>query len=215
MKRHLLFCSGLLFLLLLAVSAPAQSSRQGFRSLSRPEKWWVAAHPFAAKRAWRCTRQARLVTDSLGKAGVLSDGNGGQLDAFRHAYWMALLVQKMPARKAAKLGRAHEKGNYLDYLARRNEDGTRPDSLMCEMDLRNNAAGIAAGKAFRADTAKGKSLTENIIHLAWDGGLTIVKKDANGVPLTCEGRPIDLTMYDGKWFIPKCLVRSDEITVKH
>ena len=160
--------------------------------------------------------QARTVADSLGKTGTITGTSGGQLDAFRHAYWMSLLSQKIAVRKAVKLGNAHEKGNYLEWKKRKSEDGTRADSILCVMDLRNNAAGIAIGLIYKADTAAAKTnLAELVLKETWDGNLTIIKKDAEGNPLTCEGQMIDPTMYDGKWYIPKCLVKSNEIVVKH
>lgn len=194
----------------------SQSAGKGFRSLSRPEKCWVIAHPFIAKKAFRCSMQARAVSDSLGKTGTISGANGGQLDAFRHAYWMALLSQKIAVRKAVKLGNAHEKGNYLDWEKRKSEDGSRADSIMCVMDLKNNASGIAIGVQYKSDTAAAKTnLAEQVLKSVWNGELTIIKKDAEGNPLTCEGQMIDPTMYDDKWYIPKCLVKSNEIVVKH
>src|ERR1700751_2546470 len=90
----------LIIFLLLAAGLKSQSVIKSFRSLSYPEKLWVIEHPFVAKKAFHCTQRARLVTDSLEKTGILKDGNGGQLDAFRHAYWMALLVQKISPHKA-------------------------------------------------------------------------------------------------------------------
>jgi len=206
----------LLPFLLVVLAGKSQSLAKNFRQLSRPEKMWVIVHPFSATKAWKCTTRARLVTDSLQRSGVLNDGNGGQLDAYRHAYWMALLVQKISPRKAAKLGKAHEKGNYLDYKKEKTEEGTRPDSLMCEMDLRNNQSGISIGEAFKSDTATKKLyLEERVLHAVWNGQLTIAKKDAQGNYLDCSGKSIDLTLYARKWYIPKCLVRSNEIVVPH
>lgn len=173
-------------------------------------------HPFIAKKSWRITQQARFATDSMEKAGVLADGNGGQLDAFRHAYWMALLVQKIPARKAAKLGKAHEKGNYLEWKKGKREDGAYADSASCEMDQRNNASGIALGQKFKADTAASKgTLAQLVLGEIWEGKLTIVKKDAEGNPLTCEGAIIDPAAFVQKWLLPKCLVPSNAIVVRH
>lgn len=204
------------FMLFAFSRANAQSATSGFRQLSRPEKFWVVVHPFVAKKAWRCTQKARTVTDSLEKAGQLADGNGGQLDAFRHTYWMALLVQEIAPRKAEKLGRAHEKGNYLDYKRGKNEEGTRADSIACMMDLANNKSGILIGTMYKNDTAmQGQSLVEVVLHLDWDGKLTIVKKNENGQPVTCEGKTIDPARYKNRWYIPKCLTASNDIVVKH
>lgn len=206
---------GLLCGIFFSQPSHAQSPVKGFRHLSRPEKAWIMAHPFIAKKSWRITKQARFATDSMEKAGVLSDGNGGQLDAFRHAYWMALLVQKIPARKAAQLGKAHEKGNYLEWKKGKREDGVYADSASCEMDLRNNASGIALGEKFKADTSASKgTLAELVLTEIREGKLAIVKKDAEGNALTCEGKIIDPAAFVRKWLLPKCLVPSNEVEIK-
>ena len=67
-----------------------------FKRISSPEKCWVINHIFVAKKAWRITQYVRLQTDSIQKTNMLDgDANGGQVDAFRHAFWMASLSQKM------------------------------------------------------------------------------------------------------------------------
>ena len=106
-------------------------------------------HPFVAKRAYDCTKYVVAAVDSLKRAGTIgTDHNGGSLDAFRHAYWMANLSSAIGSRKALKLGKAHEKGNYLEYKRHRLEDSILPDSVSCAMDLANNRVG-----AHSVDTA--------------------------------------------------------------
>jgi hypothetical protein len=209
-KTHLFT---VLLCLLLQNSILAQTKSVSVKQLSRPEKWWVLVHPFAAMKAKSCTEEARRATDSLEKAGVLKDGNGGQLDAFRHAYWMSLLVQEMRWTKAFKLGEAHEKGNYLDWKKGKQEDGSRADSIAGVMDLLNNSMGIEFGLNWKRDTIASNnsrdSLIELIVAKVKEGKMYMVKKDAEGNPLTCEGQLIDPTMYDQKWYLPKCLVRSN------
>ena len=71
-----------------------------FCKLSGPEKAWVIFHPFIAKKTWKITEQARMETKSLLLDPRLDgDEDGGQLDAFRHAFWMASLSQKICWRK--------------------------------------------------------------------------------------------------------------------
>jgi hypothetical protein len=197
-------------LLLLPVFLDAQSLSKNFSKLSRPEKCWAIAHPFIAKKAFHITQQARAVTDSLSRNGILKDGNGGQLDAFRHAYWMASLVQKIPARKAEKLGKAHEKGNYLDWKKGMQEDSLRADSIMCVMDLLNNEKGRLMGIDFKSDTSSSKkTLVKIILDDVQNGKMVIVKKNVKGQPEDKNGRIIIAEDYKGKWYIPKVLVRSD------
>ena len=47
--------------------------------------------------------------------------------------------------KAYRLGKAHEKGNYLDYKKHRLEEGSIPDKISSDMDLCNNLKGIEIG----------------------------------------------------------------------
>ncbi|MDQ3108602.1 MAG: hypothetical protein M3R17_01790, partial [Bacteroidota bacterium] len=153
---------------------------------------------------------ARVVTDSLFKSGILKDGNGGQLDAFRHAYWMALLVQKIPGRKAEKLGKAHEKGNYLGWKKGMLEDSMRADSMLCVMDLQNNATGISMGKEYANDTTlQKKSLEAVLIENVKRGKMVMIKKNSFGQPEDKAGRIIVPANYKGKWYLPKVLVQTD------
>ena len=195
---------------LLTTEIKSQSLIKNFRSLSSPEKRWVCEHPFIAKKAFHCTQRARAVTDSLDKNWVLKDANGGQLDAFRHAYWMALLVQKISPRKADQLGKLHEDGNHIDFLKGKTEDSLRADSMMCVMDLKNDSVGIELGKKFKSDTSATKiSLEQTVLNSVKSGKLFMIKKDALGNWQDVTGRKINLELYRGKWFIPKVLVRSD------
>lgn len=186
-----------------------QSNANRFSKLSSPEKLWVMAHPFAAKKALAVTQRARFVTDSLSKNGIVKDGNGGQLDAFRHAYWMASLVQKIPARKAEKLGKAHEKGNYTGWKKGMLEDSMRADSMLCVMDLQNNTTGIKLGIEYANDSTHSKSLESIILQNVKSGKMVIVKKNVKGQPEDKAGRIIVPSQYVGKWYMPKVLVRSD------
>lgn len=206
MKKSLL----LLFCITCTVNLVQAQPARSFGGASGPELRWALLHPQAARHAYASAQRARAATDSLLKAGVLTDGNGGQLDAFRHAYWMALCVQQLTPQKAERLGIAHEAANYRQFKRGRFEDGAQPDSMACEMDLFNNSTGIAIGLAFKFDKQPNKvSLITRIISAIQSGQLRILRKDAAGNYLTCSGSVIDNAAYKGKWNIPKCLVKSD------
>lgn len=205
----------LLLVVISALQLAACPKDKPWKRASRPEKIWSAVHPFKAKKVIACARRSQFVTDSLDKAGVLTDRNGGQLDAFRHAYWMALMINEgMSEKVVRRVGERHEKGNYIDYKKGKQEDSVRADSMMCVMDLRNNASGIAIGKKFR-DGDKKLSLIETIVNEAWNGNLAIMHKNAMGGYLDAKGELIDLTQYSEKWYIPKVIVKSDMIAVQH
>jgi hypothetical protein len=185
---------------------------RSFSGAKGPELRWTLLHPKAGNIGWKCALRARFVTDSLEKAGILRDGNGGQLDAFRHAYWMALMVQKTSPVRAEQLGQAHEKSNYKQFRRSKNEDGVVPDSMASVMDLFNNSTGIAIGLAWKNDTsAKKQSLISRIVAAINTGQLRILKKDTAGNFLTCNGKVISATEYKGKWNVPKCMVNSNKI----
>lgn len=204
MKRLLL-----IFSILLSLALPAQTAiHAGFSKLSRPEKYWVLFHPFVAKRAFYITKRVIADVDSVKHTGIIgTDLNGGKLDAFKHCYWMSSLSVKIGGRKAMKLGKAHEKGNYLEYKKRKLEDNILPDSVSCAMDLKNNSVGISS--FVNCKTCSQKDLQTSIIRMIGQGDLFIIRKDVQGNYLTCDGKRIDMKQWAGHWGIPKCLVASN------
>ncbi len=138
----------------------------------------------------------------------LLDGktNGGQVDAFRHGYWMAMLSATINPRKALSLGKAHEAGNKLDFLHNRNEEGERPDSVSSAMDLFNNLQGIEVRK--RHPEANADEMKELIIKAILEGSFRILKTNRAGQYLDCSGQWLDLQLWKGRWDIPKCLISS-------
>ena len=179
----------------------AQSS---FRKLSRPEKCWVFFHPSKAKKAQKITQEVQLVVDSIKRNGVIGTDNiGGKLDAFKHAYWMASLALEIGKKQAIKLGKVHEKGNYIQYKKRLLEDAILPDSISSVMDLRNNEVGVNSfGRCHFKITEK--ELVETILEKLKEGDLTIVRKDDKGNYLECNGAIIDMKVWLGKC----CATRS-------
>lgn len=202
-------------LVIFALHLAAAPKDKPWKQVSRPEKVWSVTHPFKAKKVMKCAQRSRFVTDSLEKAGVFTDRNGGQLDAFRHAYWTALMINAgLKEKVVRKVGERHEKGNYIDFKKGKLEDSARADSMMCVMDLRNNDSGISIGKKYRDGDHK-LSLIEMIMNETGNGNLAIMSKNESGGYLDANGKLIDLTMYGGKWYIPKVIVKSDMIDVQH
>jgi len=184
------------------------SDWQSYKKLSCPEKCWVLKHLFVAKKAWRITQFVRLQTDSIQKTSILDgDANGGEVDAFRHAFWMASLSQKMRWRKAYRLGKAHEKGNYLDYKKHRLEDGTFPDKISSEMDIWNNDIGLQIGKTYPAIASD--SLKIIVIEHIIKGKMKVIKKNKQGQFLDEKGNIIQNETLKGKWENQKVLINSD------
>ncbi|MCF8297409.1 MAG: hypothetical protein K9J13_07710 [Saprospiraceae bacterium] len=199
----------LLFVLFPLFTFAQESNSEKFKALSRPEKFWVVFHPFVAKKAAFYSNKVRIVNDSIKLTNTL-DGieNGGQVDAFRHAYWMALLSCHIHWRKALKLGKAHEKGNFIDYKKRKKEDGSLPDFASSEMDLWNNKAGIEIGRKYKEDISE-TQLQQIIIHAILKGEMRIIKTNSDGKFLDEDGNIIPESELIGRWENNKCLVPSN------
>lgn len=210
----MLFRLLLLVLLIMAhSSSTAQSAVQLFFHLSPSEKTWTLLHPFIARKAMTCALEARVAARSVAiNGGLDGDSLGGQVDAFRHSFWMARCAQEFSPKKALRLGKAHERANYKNFKKRISEDGALADSVLCEMDLFNNAVGVAIGKEFRQVSAD--SLAGIVIRAILAGKMKIIWKDLRGEPLDCSGKPVNQALYRGVWGIPKCLVPSNHTASK-
>ncbi len=187
----------------------SQSNFKSFFELSGPKRAWVIFHPFKATKSLKISKETNRVADSIAKTSLLDgDKNGGQVDAFRHAYWMARLRQEIGRRAARSLGKAHEKENYLMYKKRRLEDGTVPDKISSEMDLYNNEQGLKL--ISRGSKTSQKGLVYRIVNAILQGKMKIIKKDKKGNFLTKEGKIISKESLKGMWENDKCLVASNQ-----
>lgn len=188
---------------------PIKNYAQKIKDIHRPEKIWVILHPFSVLKSWKISKEARLIANShINDPDFDGDYNGGQVDAFRHTLWMAMLTQKTSARTALKLGIAHEKGNKIDYDKRLLEEGKLPDSVACEMDLRNNSVGISIGKENKKMPAK--ELQKIVKQTVLEGKSWKINKNKDGQFLDKNDRLIPEEQYLGKWITPKVLVPSNK-----
>src|SRR4051812_13665915 len=75
--------------------------------LSSYEVKWAAGHPFAALKVKKISKRcnAWYLSGNV-KQQLDSFASGGQLDAYRHAFYMAAYAQKIKIKKIRKLGRA-------------------------------------------------------------------------------------------------------------
>ena len=178
-----------------------------FSALSVPEKKWVVLHPLCAQKINRITKKTFLTIQEVKKSNPLDQyENGGKLDAFRHIYTMAVLAQKISVKKLRRLGIAHEKGNTLYFKKNKLEQGELPDSVSCEMDLRNNEIGFELGR--KNKLAQIKELEKIILGEINGGKAWIILRNDKGNYIRCDQIEINLLEWRGKWNIPKCLVRS-------
>ncbi len=204
MKKLLL----LSFLFLITLSGYSQSSFEKFKKLSGPKKSWVFFHVFKAKKALHISLETNRVADSIRKTNLLDgDHSGGQVDAFRHSYWMARLHQEIGKNAARSLGKRHEKENYLMYKKRRLEEGILPDECSKKMDLFNNEIGLTLTN--KKDNTTKKALIQRIVNAIKKGRMRVIKKNTKGQYLTCNGNIISKKELQGKWINDKCLVPSN------
>ncbi|WP_158839860.1 DUF6973 domain-containing protein [Polaribacter sp. L3A8] len=202
MKKQLFFLA-----LLFSVQMFSQSNFKSFFKLSAPIKKWVLFHPFKAKRSLTVSNEANRVSDSIAKTNLLDgDGAGGQVDAFRHGYWMARMRQEIGEGAARSLGKAHEKENYISYKKRKLEEGIVPDEISSKMDLYNNEEGLKL--ITKGSKVSRKVLIYKIVNAINKGSFKIIKKDIKGNFLTCKGEVIAKEVLRGTWENSKCLISS-------
>lgn len=195
---------------LLTQLSPAQSNFRRFFRLSGPEKCWTLTHPFKAGKAYKLTAHVRQLIDSLQQQAYPdSFSHGGKLDAFRHAYWMAILTQGIGHRASRKLGNAHEKGNYKQFRKNIGEDGIVQDSSAVIMDLHNNKTGIQY--ALENPDATPTTLQDLLLRALHNGELRILQRNASGQLQRCDGSiPSTENRSRKEWNLGYCIIPSNQ-----
>jgi len=188
--------------LLIGVRGLSQSPK-----LSWPEFGWVLGHPIAAIKVKVITKRCTAHLKQSSHPPLDAYNNGGKQDAFRHVFFMAAYAQQIKTKKVRKLGRAHEKANYLFFRRSKTENGEMADSLGSVMDLQNNELGLNMGCTNKKlDLLHLQKLVSTEINA---GNAVIMKRDGVGNYLDREGKKIDLSLYKKVWGVPKCLVPSN------
>ena len=88
------------------------------------------------------------------------------------------------------------------------EYGERADSLACIMDLRNNELGFSIGCKNRQFSKE--ELKNEVIRQIKAGNAWYLKRNTNREYVSCGGEPIPVESYPKKWFLPKCLIKTNE-----
>jgi len=198
--------------MIITISLIARSYSQNIikqvSNLHYPEKKWVLTHILVAPKANKISDLAKkYANEAINDPDFDGDYSGGQIDAYRHTIWMAMLTQEINAKKAYKLGVAHEKGNEIDFRKKILEEERLPDSVSCEMDLKNNDVGIEIGKTnLKASHDELKVIVKQAV---LSGKCYKIKKDENRNFLDTQGNIIPAKDWLGKWINPKVLVSSD------
>ena len=199
------------FIILIAVIFCFETQLVSQHQISKYEFCWAFFHPIASIKIKRHLPKAMIVYHDVKSSKQLDTmESGGMLDAFRHAFTMAYLSHFVKVRKLRKLGKAHEKGNQYYFYRKKHEveDGERADSLACEMDLRNNELGFLIGTSNK--DVKIEELKEIVLSQIKLGNAWYLKKNAKNEYVSCKNEPINLNNYENVWFVPKCLIRSNE-----
>ena len=168
---------------------------------------WGICHPFIVTKVQRISKRSMFVTDSIGKMKVLKDKSGGDLDAFKHSFWMASLAQEIKEKKARRIGIIHEKVNYHQYKKALRKGKCVQDSTASLMDLKNNEVGISIG--VKNKNTQESELIKKLIFAVENSELFVVNKDKNGNYLDCFGKII--INDECKWNKGRCLVKSGNI----
>jgi hypothetical protein len=193
-----------IFIITFFISSGILNGQKPFKE----EVFWSIWHPVTALKVKKMYSKVYAIYDQPNTKLALDNfNNGGKLDAFRHVFFMAAFSQKIKIKKIKKLGIAHEKGNYRQFKKHQNEEGERPDSLSNVMDLINNDVGLKIGLAYK-DLSLEK-LKELVIWKIKTGNAAIIKRNKQGLYVECDDKIIDMQLYKGKWFVPKCLVPSN------
>lgn len=185
----------------------AQSYKKGFKKLSRAEKCWIVFHPFKANKAYKISKEVSRITDSILKTETLGlHHNGNQLDAFKHAFWMWSLADKIGYKSANSLGKQHEKGNYQFYKKHKLEDGVLPDKISSEMDLINNSVGLLYYKKYKNELISKNKKIELLKQAVLNGEMRMISQTIKREYIDKTGQIIPQEEYYGLWENKKCLV---------
>lgn len=200
---------GLILILTQAKTAESQIfSGSKTKNISCQEKWWAIGHLCVARKAFNLTRYSLEVTDSIGRTNIIGTNiHGGNLDAFKHAFWMATLTQNIKWKKAKKLGLAHEKANYRSF-AKASKKGMTDghDQVSTDMDLWNNEKGLAIGiVCYGCDR---ETLIRAVVDSIRLGSMKIIRMNDQGEFLDNDGKVIPPEHLTGKWVNDKCLAPS-------
>ena len=178
-------------------------------STNKFEKKWAFWHPFAALKIKKIYKKAMpFYQDAFIKTELDVFESGGKLDAFRHIFFMAAFSQKIKIKKVRKLGLAHEKGNFREFLKSKNEEGERLDSIGTEMDLKNNELGFKLSENNSVKKMSLSDLKKLVISEIKTGKAFILKRNSAGKYVDCENTVIDFEKFKTIWATPRCLIPS-------
>src|ERR1041384_6063170 len=112
----------IIFLILLFTIATRMNGQ--INRIGRAEVGWAVIHPVAAIRVLRIHRACnQYYKKSVLRSRLDTVENGGKADAYRHVFFMSAFAQKIRIKKLRKLGEAHERTNYRQFVRGKMEQG--------------------------------------------------------------------------------------------
>ena len=187
---------------------PIRDVFNSIKNLNIYEIYWYLTHLFKAYGVWKISIYVReLTSNEITNPELDGDPLGGQIDAFRHILWMALITQKYGAKTARSIAKTYEKGNKLDYKKKHFIEQNIPDATSMVMDLMNNEIGIEIGLKYPDISIL--SLISEIKKIILEGKAWKIKKHKNGKVLSCDNYFLSPKAWNGKWNIPKVIVPSN------
>ncbi len=137
MKQKIVFCLLLVMSMIAGNTKPILVNAVSVTNLTAQEIILYANHPINALKAKEAAEDAEDATAVYWKKYTRTQGNG---DAFRHAYWSALMTKKISKSFAYEAGLAHE-GLTTSYSFNQLNDD-------CKMDVSNNYSGRDIGERY-------------------------------------------------------------------
>jgi hypothetical protein len=173
------------------------------------EFFWSLRHPVAAIKVNQLYKKAAIIYQFQKQISEPDSFSvNGKLDAFRHIFFMAVFAQKIKAQKLIRLGIAHEKANYKQFKRDPKREKVQQDSLSSIMDIKNNLIGIALGR--ENSTSQLSELRDKVLRYIADEKVFYISRNAKGQYINSNSQEINLSDFDGKWFIPLYLIEPKQ-----
>lgn len=135
---------------------------RAFLELNSVEKYLCVTSPLKCAKMYSCSTKALSTAPTYFKDGCTD----GRCDAFRHAYWNALMVRRIDYNFARDFAAAHEYG----------DPRSRPQDLDRQMDSYNNSWGQSIGQSYTTSKYT-DSQVEGVVKSYVTGGKLVIIKN--------------------------------------
>lgn len=198
-KNKIYSISRLGFLTLMLLITFESSGAKLNSSFGRAEYFWALTHPLKISKAIEISKIVEVIVDSIERDSVFSGRSGGNLDAFKHCLWSAMMSNEIGEKSARKLCYAHERTNKRDFIKGK-ATSSYEHSLM---DSLNNNIGLALPLS-RKSLSQARMIEETV-RLVKSGILYRLKSDGSDNYMDCNGNIITIT---DQWQRNICLIAT-------